>query len=186
VARIPRVALALAAVLLAGCPTRRVAPPPTPILGPLYARPAGERTIPAGQVVWLRTLEPVVAESALPDRSFSALVVRDILDTAGNLMVPHGSQARLTVMAEPAGRLTLAVHSVRVFGNTYITRPAAAPAPSPEAGHPGMPLGTLVDGTAGAGLAAVPRDELLVEGALIRVPDNTLLLYRLQQAALIE
>lgn len=191
---LPRLLAAFAALLLAGCSAGRNGPSPIRLPGPLYTLPVQERTVPAGQVISLRTLEGIAAEQAMPDRSFSALIVRDVLDANGKVLIPTGSQARLIVIAAPDGRLSLGLHSARVFGNTYTLVPADAPLSAntasrtaPGAGELdlGMPLGVLVDGKVGHGTEPLERGRLVVEGAAVQVPDNTLLLYRLLRPAVI-
>lgn len=178
-----RWAVAAAAVmLLAGCGPRRPPPRTRPIPGALYTRTAQERTLPAGQVLWIRVLEAIRAEKALPGIVFDALVVRDVVDGAGNLVIPTGAHAGLQVMAAPGGQLGLGLHSVRVYGNTYLVRPASGGGEW----RPGMPLGTLLDGTIPDGTLPRPPPPLLVEGAAVQVPADALLVYRLEQPALIQ
>ncbi len=177
-----RLAIAASVVVLAGCAPRRPPPRAEPPPGALYTRPVHERTIAAGQVLWIRVLEPIAADSALPEIGFGALVVRDVVDGGGNLLIPNGAPARLQVMAAPGGQLALGIHSVRVYGNTYLLRPAGGAADW----RPGMPLGALIDGTVSDGMPARPPPPLVVEGASVRVPGNALLLYRLEQPAVIQ
>lgn len=177
-------ALAMAALMLlsAGCVRRRPPPRTAPPPEALYTRSVEERTIRAGQVLWIRVLEPIVAERGLPGIAFSGLIVRDVVDGAGNLQIPHGAAVRLQVLAAPEGQLALWAHSVTVYGNTYLLRPAGE---SPD-WRPGMPLGTLLDGTQADGSLPSPPPPLMIEGASIRVPVNALLLYRLERPALIQ
>ncbi|HWQ52936.1 MAG TPA: hypothetical protein VN442_04575 [Bryobacteraceae bacterium] len=176
----PRLVLILTALSLAGCSSgRRHGPPPIPNPAALYARPANERTIPAGHVVWLRTLDPIMADTEVRDRSFSALIVRDVLDSGGEVLIPNGAPVRLVVLRSAGSGLALGMHSVRIYGNTYLIRPAKG-----GDWRPGMPLGVLTDATAGTGMAPVP--EVVVEGPAIRVPGNSLLLYRLGGPALLQ
>ncbi len=116
----------------------------------------------------------------MPGIGFSGLIVRDVVDSGGDLLIPHGSPADLLVLAARTGQLALGIHSVRVYGNTYLLRPAGGENPGA-----GMPLGTLVDGTVPGG-AALPPPALTVEGTRIQVPANTLLIYRLERAAVIQ
>lgn len=178
----PRLILILTAMSLAGCSAgRRSGPPSIHNPAALYSRPAHQRTVPAGHIVWLRTLDPITAGAESQDRSFSALIVRDVIDGGGEVLIPNGAPVRLVVLRTPGGALALGMHSVRIYGNTYLLRPAEG-----NDWHPGMPLGVLTDATAGAGTAPVPPDPLVVEGPALRVPGNSLLLYRLGSPAVLQ
>jgi hypothetical protein len=178
------VQVAILAGLLFGCarPPGRF-PPPASLPGPLYTWPVTERTIPAGQPVFLRTTEPIVAESVLPKRTFSAIVVRDVLNRAGEVLIPAGSPVTLVVLASPGGELALGLHSITVRGNRYLVRSSSlGPATNGPATAVAAPLGDVFDSTIGA--SRTPdnsADPIQVTGAEIRVPRGAVLVYRLTE-----
>lgn len=65
------------------------APPPQPV--------EEVHTIPAGTTLQIRNNEPIDSETAQPGQTFSAVVNREVRDTAGNVAIPRGSSATLVV-----------------------------------------------------------------------------------------
>lgn len=75
--------------------------------------------VPAGTEIAVRTNEPIDARDTSQGTSYAAQVDRDVVDTAGNIVIPRGSEARLVVRRVKDGALTLDLQSVRVNGRTY-------------------------------------------------------------------
>jgi len=149
----------------------------------VYTWAVAERTIPAGQAIFLRIIEPIMTGSMLPQRTFSAIVVRDALNRSGEVLIPNGSPVTLVVLTAPDGELALGLHSVLVRGNRYLVRSSQPdPAVNGPAMAAGVPLADVFDATAPA--PATPGDSphpIQVRGAEIRVPRGALLVYRLSR-----
>ena len=83
--------------------------------------PSG-RMIPAGAELVVRTNQDIRSTTAEPNRYYSAVVERDVIDGSGQMVVPRGSEAQLVIRDVPAGsshQLTLDLQSVSVNGSTY-------------------------------------------------------------------
>src|SRR5262249_44640034 len=83
------------------------------------------RTIASGTEISVRTNEAIQADTASEGRTYSAVIQTDLVDSAGNLAIPRGSDAQLVVRSVnpggtlSAGSLALDLESVRVAGQTY-------------------------------------------------------------------
>jgi Glycine zipper 2TM domain len=102
---------------------RMTNPPPAPPMAP--ARSATLR-LGAGARVDMAATDTISSRTAKPGESFTARVVDDVKNAAGQVVIPAGSTVNGTITAvKPApnphtpGTLTLAVTSVSVRGNTY-------------------------------------------------------------------
>ena len=114
--------------------TRPPAPPPAP------ARPA-MRSLSVGAKFDVAATDTISSRTAKPGETFTARVVEDVKNAAGQVVVPAGSVVNGTITdVKPApnprtpGTLTLAVTSVTVGGNTY---PIDAAVDSIETTHKG-------------------------------------------------
>ncbi|MFN3324866.1 MAG: hypothetical protein ACK5AZ_15315 [Bryobacteraceae bacterium] len=204
---LPVAALTAVSLLAAsGCAPRPVAqtPPPTT---PTVAAAAAPGVIPAGTELAILTNEPISTKTATPGRAYAAQIVRDVVDSRGNVLVPTGSPATLTVIEveEPGvigrGRLELALNTVTLAGNTYAVvsepdirqqRPAVGADPGTLATiGGGAGLGALIGAAAaggtgaaiGAAIGAVGGTAVRVftRGSEIEVPAETLMTFRLEQ-----
>ena len=128
--------------------------PPAP---PPPARPA-TRTLSAGSKLDIAANDTISSRTAKVGESFTAHVVEDVKNAAGQVVIPRGAVLNGTITAvKPApnpktpGTLTLSVTSVTVGGNTY---PIDAAVDSIETIHKGRGVTTGDAAKVGAGAAA--------------------------------
>jgi hypothetical protein len=103
------------------------APPVTqPVTQPPAAPRVAMRNIPAGTNLQVRNNEAISSQSAQDGQTFSGVVVEDVVDSAGRIAIPRGSNATLVVRnAEGQGKmqgraeLVVDVGSVTVGGHEY-------------------------------------------------------------------
>jgi len=164
-------------------------------------------TLPAGTQISVRTDETIDADTATAGRTYPASIQADIMDSAGNLMVPRGSRANLVVqqMNEggtfTSGNLMLDLDSIEVGGRRYTVSTEdlkqgnnsgiGTNRRTGEMVGGGAVLGTLLGAIAGggkgaaigaiAGAAAGGGVQVLTKGKQIRVPAETVLNFRLDQ-----
>jgi len=129
--------------------------PPAP--PPAMARPA-TRTLSSGARFDIAANDTISSRTSKVGESFSAHVVEDVKNAAGQVVIPRGSVLNGTITAvkpapnpKTAGTLTLAVNSVTVGGNTY---PIEASVDSIETTHKGRGVTTGDAAKVGAGAAA--------------------------------
>lgn len=130
---------------------RPPAPPPAP------ARPA-TRTLSSGTKIDIAANDTISSRTSKPGEAFTAHVVEDVKNAAGQVVIPRGAVVNGTITAvkpapnpKTAGTLTLAVTSVTVGGNTY---PIDAAVDSIETIHKGRGVTTGDAAKVGAGAAA--------------------------------
>lgn len=104
--------------------------PPPPAAAPVQAPPPQPveevHTIPAGTTLQVRNNEAIDSSTAESGQTFSGVVNRDVLDTAGRVAIPHGADATL-VVREATGQgklqgrseLVVDVGGVSVNGRHY-------------------------------------------------------------------
>jgi hypothetical protein len=158
----------------------------------------GEMSIPAGTGISVRTNETIDTQDAAQSRTFSAEVSRDVLNAAGNVAIPRGSDARLVVRRIGDGNLALDLESVSVNGRRFLVNTndvaagqegVGANRRTGEYAGGGAVLGTLLGAIAGggkgaaigalAGGAAGVGAEVLTRGNRVRVPAESVLNFRL-------
>lgn len=165
------------------------------------------RTIPAGTNIVVRSNEAIDSTSASEGQTFPASVSQDIVDTAGNVVVPRGSEAELVVRNANSGGTTgspdlvLDLQSLKVGNQRYLV----SSTPVTETNNQGLGknkrtaemvgggalLGTLIGAVAGggkgaaigavAGAAAGAGAQVLTRGKEVKVPAETQLTFSLQQ-----
>lgn len=192
-------------LLMTGCAMRGThAGSSTPVpSGPVRAN-TDSSVIPAGTTLAVRTNERITSEDAT--RRYTAEVAQDIVDANGNMLVPKGSPAELSVLEINDSRLgtktlALAVRSVTVNGRRYqvLTDEAEQRGADGLGANKrtaamvggGAVLGTLlgaaIGGGAGAaagaavGAAGGATAQVLTRGEEVRVPAETILTFRLEQ-----
>jgi hypothetical protein len=107
---------------------------------PLYQATAAARTVPAGTALVL-TVIPEIVPPLPAGAVFDAVVMRDVLNDSGGIVIGKGSPAELTAAAD--GRVAL--RAVMVHGNTYLVRPAIGdPGAVPLAGPDRLPANSIV------------------------------------------
>ncbi len=108
--------------------------------------------IPAGTTIHVRTNERIDAKKS-DGRIFSGVVNEDVINPEGVVAIPRGSEAELLVRSSGNRVLVLDLESVTVNGRHY-------------------------DVSAGGGAGV----QLLTQGTSVRVPSESLLTFRLDQA----
>jgi hypothetical protein len=123
----------------AAAPAVTTPPPSAPPIAPPSAPPASQpvaaapaapraavRNIPAGTNLQVRNNEAISSQSAQDGQTFSGVVVEDVVDSAGRIAIPRGSNATLVVrnaagQGKMQGRAELVVDvgSVTVGGHEY-------------------------------------------------------------------
>jgi len=149
----------------------------------------GPYRIPAGTQIVLLTDNRIDAR-ATTGRVFPAQILDPIPDAAGQVLVPAGTMAQLTVAGGPDG-VQLALSSVTINGRLF---PAVSSPPEDRAGGAGLgrppefaaggaPLGTLIAATirrlAEPDIGGTPP--IQTRGSAVRVPNGTVLTFRLDR-----
>jgi hypothetical protein len=156
--------------------------------------------VPAGTEIAVRTNESIDARDTSQGTSYAAQVDRDVVDTAGNVIIPRGSEARLVVRRADNSTLALDLQSIRVNGRTYKVDTSdnqqtgareglGANRRTGEFVGGGAALGTLLGAIAGggkgaaigalAGAGAGAGTQVLTRGDRVRVPAESVLSFRL-------
>jgi len=163
--------------------------------------------IPAGTDISVRTNEAIDSTTATNRSNFTADVTDDVKGPSGEVLIPRGSPAELTVQKTSSGgttgssELSLALHSVSVNGRRYLVNSAEVTQSgkqgigknkrTAEMVGGGALLGTLVGAIAGggkgaaigavAGAAAGGTAQVLTRGKEVKVPAETVLHFKLDQ-----
>lgn len=164
-------------------------------------------TLPSGTQIAVRTNEAIDSQTSSQGQTYSAEIANDVVDPAGNVLVPRGSHANLVIRSVSAGGLTggptmaLDLHSIEVKGERY-TVSTAGTRPSGNTGigknkrtaemvGGGAALGTLIGAIAGGGKGAAigalagavggGATQVLTRGKEVKVPPETVLTFRLDQ-----
>jgi hypothetical protein len=174
--------------------------------GPVSTGTNDPGLIPSGTELVIRTNERIETKAATAQgKVFSAQIARDIVDTAGNVLVPSGSPAELMVVDSSDGgtsgtaSLDLAVSGMTVSGTRY----AVDTETGRESGRAGVGanrrtgrlvgggaiLGTLIGAAVGGGTGAAigaaigaaggGAVQVLTRGNEVRVPAETVMTFRL-------
>ncbi len=160
------------------------------------------RSIGTGTSISVRTNEKIDAKKA-DGRVFSAVVDQDVVDAAGNVAIPRGSNVELLVAKASNKELTLDLDSVTVNGRRYaVTADASRLSGGQRDGvgknkrtaeyiGGGAALGAIIGAIAGggkgaaigaaAGAGAGAGAQTLTRGKTVKVPAETLLTFRLEQ-----
>jgi hypothetical protein len=163
--------------------------------------------IDPGTYVTARTLRPIDTDRA-DERVFPAVVDEDVWDNQGRLAVPaipRLSPAELHVRVAPDGDLVLDLDSVIVAGHRYAVsaRPNRIESPAPGVRGDkaaqyvggGALLGTIIGAIAGGGKGAAigaaagagaGAAGLATRGRFVRVPDGSVLTFRLERPLFID
>jgi hypothetical protein len=163
---------------------------------PAYA--GSSMALPAGTVMSVRVNEPIDARDASRGASYSAEVDKDVLDPNGNVLIPHGTEARLVVRRMNDNNLMLDLESIRLNGQIYRVDTSSVREGRQGLGENkrtgefvggGAVLGTLLGAIAGggkgaaigalAGAGAGAGAQVLTKGQEVKVPAETVLNFRL-------
>jgi hypothetical protein len=164
--------------------------------------------LPAGTEIAVRTDQDIDSQTANEGQLFPAEVQQDVMDDSGRVVIPKGSQAELTIRRVDAGGTTgsgevaLGLDSVNVAGNTL----RVSTEDVQQQGNQGIGknkrtgeyvgggavLGTLIGAIAGGGkgaaigavtgAAAGAGAQVLTKGKAVKVPAESTLRFRLDQA----
>lgn len=184
----------------------------TPQTAAPSAKPANQpdaKIVPSGTEIKVRTNEAIDSKTALEGQKYSAVVEQDVMDNAGAVAIPKGSDASLVIRQASGGGavgtsdLVLDIDSVTVAGRRY----AVSTANLEEKGKQGIGknkrtaqmigggagLGALLGAIAGggkgaaigavAGAAAGGTAEVLTRGKEVKVPAEAMLTFRLDRPA---
>ena len=165
-------------------------------------------TLTEGTDISVMTDANIDSQSANEGQLFPAEVAQDVVDSAGNVVIPKGSQAELAIRsvstsgtATETNDLALGLDSVRVGNNTYRVstedveqQSNAGIGKNKRTGEyvgGGAVLGTLIGAIAGggkgaaigaiAGAGAGAGAQVLTRGKAVKVPAETTLHFRLDQ-----
>jgi hypothetical protein len=164
--------------------------------------------IPAGTQLAIRTNENIKATSADVGRQYSAEIAQPVTDQSGNVIIPQGSQAMLSIanvssgtMGVGSNQVALALQSITANGRTYTVqtkqvqqqgnRGIGANKRTAEMTGGGAVLGTLLGALAGGGKGAAigavvggaggATAQVLTRGNEVSVPAESMLTFRLDQ-----
>jgi len=137
----------------------RATPPATaPVSKPPAPAAPATRTLAAGTHFDMAATDTITSRTAKPGDPFTALVVEDVRNAAGRIVIPAGSQVNGTISdvkpapnPRTAGTLTLAVSSVTIRGTNY---PLDASIDSLETVHKGRGVTTGDAAKVGGGAVA--------------------------------
>ncbi len=172
---------------------------------PQQAAPYGPTVLPAGTTLSIRTNENI--KTSHPGSSYSAEIAEDVMGPNGQLLIPRGSPARLTVVSTGKSTLggndlALALQSINVNGRNYrvVSNTTSGGAGGTGIGvnkrtgeyvGGGAVLGTLLGAIAGGGKGAAigaivggaggAGAEVLTKGKQVNVPAETVLKFHLDQ-----
>ena len=165
------------------------------------------RTIPTGTELVVRPNEEINSQATSRDRTYSAVIDRDIMDSSGALAIPRGSPAQLVIRDVSTGgtfgtpELALDIQSVDIGGQRFLVSTQnleqrgrggiGANRRTGEMVGGGAVLGTVLGAIAGggkgavlgaiAGAAAGGAVQVLTRGKEVKVPAETVLTFRLDQ-----
>jgi hypothetical protein len=164
-------------------------------------------TIPNGTELSVRTNEAIDSKTASVGQTFSAVIGADVVDSAGAVAIPKGSDAQLIIRSTSGGGITSAsdlvldVDSVTVSGTRYLIstgdlerqggQGVGANKKTAIMVGGGAALGTLIGAIVGGGKGAAigaaigaaggAGTQVLTKGKQVQVPAETLLSFKLDQ-----
>lgn len=174
--------------------------------------PRKEVTLPAGTELSVLTDENIDSSSAHEGQAFRADIAANVMNSAGQVVIPKGSEAELIIRKATSGgatgtpELALDLQSVKVGGHRYEvnsqdleqkgTDGIGANRRTAEMVGGGAALGTLIGAIAGhgkgaaigaaAGAAAGAGAQILTRGKTVKVPAETNLRFKLDQPLRLE
>ena len=164
--------------------------------------------LPAGTQLTIRTNEDITATADESGRTYSAEIAKDVMNNNGQVMIPRGSPAALTVQSVKAGNMgtgnmdaALALQSITVNGRTYNlttntqnasgNRGIGANKRTAEMTGGGALLGTVLGAVIGggkgaaigaiAGAGAGATAQVVTRGKQVKVPAESVLTFKLDQ-----
>lgn len=164
-------------------------------------------TLSAGTSIQVRNNEAISSQTAEPGQTFSAVVEQDVLDAAGDVAIPKGSDATLVVreandQGKLQGRSALAIDlgAVTVLGRQYrmdttdlVEQGREGVGTNKRTGvfmGGGAALGGIIGALAGGGKGAAigalsgagagTAAQGMTRGKAVRIPSETLMTFRLE------
>ena len=199
-------AMVAAVALLLGTSMAQVnqTAPPYPVMT------NGNNVIPSGSQISVRTNEAIQADKNSAGRTYTAQIAQDIMGANGQLLVPRGSPATLTVApvsnsgisgAISGDQVALGLQSINVNGQNYMVASAAqnvgndrgigANKRTAEMTGGGAVLGTLIGAVAGGAKGAIigavvgggagAAAQVATRGSNVNVPAESVLTFKLDQ-----
>ena len=172
------------------------------VAAPYIMAQAG-RTIPSGTEVKVRADQAITADAANVGRTYDATVSDDVKDSSGNVAIPKGSRAQLSVVpTDKQGEVEMGLSSVTVNGRSYQLASNTVTTSGGKEGvgknkrtakyvGGGALAGTLIGAIAGggkgaaigalAGGAAGAGAQTLTKGSKVNIPAESQLAFRLDQ-----
>ena len=175
--------------------------------GPVNTGTASLDRIPAGSTLVIRTNDAISADRAAAGQHYSAEVAQDVVNANGQVLIPRGSPAQLTVLEASRGgtvgssELELALSSVSVGGRTYTVQSDVVEREGQEGiganertarnvgggAALGAVIGAIAGGGSGAaagaaiGAAGGAAAQVLTRGDRVRVPAESVLTFRIDR-----
>ncbi len=164
--------------------------------------------LPVGTQVPVRSEETIDSATAAEGQTYAAEITDDVLDAAGDVVVPHGSNAQIVIRsASKGGRfrgasdLVLDLQSITVEGKQYLISTSDLRQSGKEGigankrtaiyTGGGAALGAIIGAIAGGGKGAAigggagagggALTQILTKGSSIRVPAETVLTFKLDK-----
>jgi hypothetical protein len=162
---------------------------------------AQQSSIPSGTEIKVRTDSAIPAQPAA-DAHYSATVSKDVTDSSGNILIPHGSRADLVAVPKDNGKdTTLDLRSVAINGKNYLLETSGGSGSGSPGGlganartgkyvgggaAVGAVLGALLGGGKGAAIGAIVggaggAGAQVYTGKKKEIPAETELTYKLAQ-----
>jgi hypothetical protein len=165
--------------------------------------------LPVGTNVSVRTEETIDSGKAAEGQTYAAEVTDDVVDSNGDVVIPHGSNAQIVIRSASKGGkfhgtsdLALDLQSISVEGQEYIVSTTdlkksgkqgfGANKRTAEYTGGGTALGAIIGAIAGGGKGAAigagagagggALTQVLTKGGAIRVPAETVLTFQLDKS----
>ena len=164
--------------------------------------------VPVGTQVSVRTEETIDSATAAEGQTYAGEITDDVLDSDGNVVIPHGSNAQIVIRSASKGNqfrgssdLVLDLQSISVEGQEYQISTTdlrqtgkeglGANKRTAEYTGGGAALGAIIGAIAGHGKGAAigagagagggALTQILTKGGSIRVPAETVLSFKLDK-----
>jgi hypothetical protein len=165
--------------------------------------------LPAGTKVSVRNEDTINSDTAVEGQTYAAEVTDDVLDAAGDVVVPHGSNAQIVIRSAAKGGhfrgtsdLVLDLQSISVEGQQYNVTTTdvsksgrqgfGANKRTAEFTGGGAAIGAIIGAIAGHGKGAAigagagagggALTQILTKGGSIKVPSETVMTFQLDNA----
>jgi hypothetical protein len=166
----------------------------------MYAQP-GDRTIPAGTIMQVRTNQTIDSTSVGPGHVFTGLVAHDVTNLTGRVVIPGGSPAELVVRNVSKHQMALDLQAILIAGTRYqVLSDSATVQGANKSGLGankrtakfvgggalgGSVIGAIAGGGAGAAIGAIAGGaggataQVLTRGKSVQIPAESLITFRL-------